>query len=650
MAANENGPGTNERIFRHGLPRVLLEVVLLFVLLAPSISFAKKTLRVGVLRYSPPFSFVDREPKVVRGFCVDLAKLLAGIMEAKINFYAMRDSRLIEALKKGRIDLISGIMVDPEVRGGFNLIETGMKVDRKFFVNNLCLTVTCYKDLPGHRVALEKGRKLPNTIIGDNSISLLEAKSQQEALALVNSGKAHVYVSNCSLTTLYIIQKAGFENIKEVGMPIKTVPLALAVRENNPELLTALSMALGKVMESKSYDAIHKKWFGRDIRYSAWNDYVRYILGIMGVSGLVLLASIFGNFMLKRKVQKVTEDLKRSEQKYRDLIESSPDMIHLISSDGRVKLVNRIALKHLGYTEAEIYTLMLQDLIAPEQQEAATSFVEGVFDRGFNNGEFVFQGKGGKKLHVEMVATIVTGFDGDDAMACCFSRDLTERKRLEEDLIQSDRLAVMGQMSAGIAHEINNPLGIILSNADYVLHNELDPKSIKESLQSIERNAIRAGKIIEDLLSFTRPSPPEKVPVDLRELIEESMLFLKQKIKQKRIILRKELPRERVIIPGDENLIQQVLINLVLNSVQATQEGGTITIRLKVKGTRADRGVVLEVQDNGCGIAEQDLSRIFDPFFTSRKEKGFGLGLFTSRIIVEKHHGTLRAESKLGKG
>jgi len=581
---------------------------------------------------------------------VDLAKLLAGNMGARVEFYPMSGSRLIKALRDGKIDLASVVVVNPETYKGLNLIETGIKVDRKFFVNNDCLTVTCYKDLPGHTIVVERGRKLTCVKPGDNNINFLQAGSQQEALAMVDSGKAHVYISDCSLTTLYVIQKAGFKNIKEIGVPIETVPLVLAVRAENPELLTAVSVALGKTMENKSYDIIHRKWLGRNIRYDAWNDYVKYILGAMALSGFVLLSLMFWNFMLKRKVQKVTEDLRRSEQKYRDLIESSPDMIYLISPDGRVKLVNRIALQHLEYTEAEIHGFRLQDLVVPDQQGDAISFVNAVFDKGFNTREFIFQARCGKKIHVETVATTITSFDGDEAMACCFSRDLTERKRLEEDLIQSDRLAIMGQMAAGIAHEINNPLGIILSNADDLLHNELDPKSIRESLQSIERNAIRAGKIIEDLLSFTRPSPPEKVPIDIIELIEESTLFLKQKIKQKRIVLKKELPQERVIVAGDENLIQQVLINLVLNSIQATQEGGAITIRVKVKGAGADKKVVIQIEDNGTGIAEEDLVRIFDPFFTSRRENGFGLGLFTSRIIVKKHNGTLKAESKVGEG
>jgi signal transduction histidine kinase len=227
---------------------------------------------------------------------------------------------------------------------------------------------------------------------------------------------------------------------------------------------------------------------------------------------------------------------------------------------------------------------------------------------------------------------------------------MTDRKRLEEDLIQSDRLAIMGQMAAGIAHEINNPLGIILANAEDAIGNHLDAQSTRESLESIERNAVRAGKTIEDLLSFTRPHPPERVSIDLPQLIDESLSFLKQKLKQKKIKVEKSFPDDPVVILGDENLLQQLLINLLLNSTQAMQHGGKLMIRVAVHQNGKDGRITLEVEDTGAGIPDNDLPKIFDPFFTSRKEKGFGLGLFTSRIIVEKHQGTLSAMSELGRG
>ena len=251
---------------------------------------------------------------------------------------------------------------------------------------------------------------------------------------------------------------------------------------------------------------------------------------------------------------------------------------------------------------------------------------------------------------MEMVAKIVTEADPVEKLACCFSRDLTERKRLEENLLYSDRLAIMGQMAAGIAHEINNPLGIILSNAQDALYHDLKSEDSLESLKSIERNAIRAGKIIEDMLNFTRPAPLQLNPIDLPIQVDTSLILLGQKLKQKNIKVIKDYPDDSIVFNGDENLIQQLLINIILNSVQAIRHDGVINIAINETGENGNTRIKLEIEDNGIGIPEEDMKNIFNPFFTSRKENGFGMGLFISKIIVEKHHGYLSVKSKLGEG
>ena len=208
----------------------------------------------------------------------------------------------------------------------------------------------------------------------------------------------------------------------------------------------------------------------------------------------------------------------------------------------------------------------------------------------------------------------------------------------------------MGQMAAGLAHEINNPLGIIVSNAEAILEDGMDSEYAHESLMSIERNAIRAGKIIEDLLSFTGPSAPEKGRINMSLLIDETLPFLKQKLKQKNIKVKRPESSEEIIFYGDENQIQQLLVNLILNAIQAMQDDGMLTICTRYDGDGVNRKIILEVEDTGIGVTDEDLPRIFDPFFTSRKEKGFGLGLFISRVIVEKHNGRISARSNEGLG
>jgi len=517
---------------------------------------------VGVPRNLPPFSFIDYNTGGHRGLCRDLINLLAADMGVKPEFFGMTGQRLEESLYEGKIDLAIGLLAPAGKNERLSLVETGINVDRKIFVNKATVTVTCCKDLQGQTVALENGRDLTPLVSDSTGVTFIRADSQQKALALVNSGKANVYISESSLTTLYLIQKNDFKNIKEVGLPIESVPLTLAVMKDNADLLTEVSFSMGKILESRNHELIRRKWLGKEIQFSHWQEYLKYILAAFGLGIVVLLVFIFWNFMLKRRVQQVTGDFQRSEKKYRDLIESSPEMIHLISPDGRVRLANRLALQRLEYSENEMNSLRLKDLVEPDHRDRIEGFIDLLFREGVCNSEFNFQARDGTVTPVEVIATTISGLDGGEALACCFSRDMTRRKRLEEELVESERLAVMGQMAAGLAHEINNPLGIILANAEDVLANESNSENASEGLRTIERNAIRAGKIIEDLLSFTGPSPPDRAPIDILQLINESLRFLKQKLKQKRIKVNKPVEDQSVIFHCDENQIQQLLIPL----------------------------------------------------------------------------------------
>jgi len=628
---------------------ILVHCLILFsIALIPSQARSSdKKLRVGVSSYDPPFSFVEQEKATPQGFSVDLAKMLASKMGLTAEVYAMDNSDLIKALNDGKIDLVIGIMDDSYYTA--EIIRTYILTNRNYFVNKRQYSnFYPYRDLPLYTVAIEKGRTLSWLLLPKMDIKFIETKSQEEALALVDSGKAQVYISSNAGSTVYTINKKEFRNIKQLGTPIESVPLVLAVNKKDPELFNNMSMAYGEVFEDE-INSIYDKWFSRDYRFIMANLRRYFLLTISFVISAFLIFIVW-NFILKRKVKHITKDLQVSEERYRDLIESSPEMIHLISKHGEIRLTNKIALKHLGYNEKEMMNNRLHNLVLPEQKQDLTDFIKSVFQCKYSNKEFIFRAKNGNHIHVEMVATIVKGPNDVEALVCCFARDITERKRLEENLIRSDRLAIMGQMAAGIAHEINNPLGIILSNAQDMLKYGQNTDDSNESLKSIERNALRAAKIIKDLLSFTRPTLQEVVPIDLIQLIDETLFFFKQRLKQKNIKIEKTYPSELINLWGDKNLIQQLLINLILNAIQAIRNEGIIALSVNMNGEAVDRKIILQVEDNGICIPEEDLKKIFDPFFTSRKENGFGLGLFISKMIVEKHYGIISAISKVGKG
>jgi two-component system, NtrC family, sensor kinase len=223
------------------------------------------------------------------------------------------------------------------------------------------------------------------------------------------------------------------------------------------------------------------------------------------------------------------------------------------------------------------------------------------------------------------------------------NQKLTE---LEQQLISSGRLISVGEITASLAHEFNNPLGIIMGFTQDLM-SEIDPSDPNyRPLQIIDEETKRCAKIIEELLQFARPGTTDRHPSDVRELIEKTVQmltnrFYKQKIE---VITRieKNLPR----INADPRQIEQVLVNLFLNSSDAMPHGGRLTIEAK----KMPDGVSITVTDTGFGIEDNDLPKLFKPFFTSKKNRGLGLGLSICDRIIKNHGGRIEVASQVGRG
>jgi PAS domain S-box-containing protein len=225
--------------------------------------------------------------------------------------------------------------------------------------------------------------------------------------------------------------------------------------------------------------------------------------------------------------------------------------------------------------------------------------------------------------------------------------DTTERVKLEEQLQISDKMASLGLLAAGVAHEVNTPLTGISSYTQMLLEgaDPDDPRALL--LEKIERQTFRAAKIVNGLLNLARPAQTDAGPVDLHGVLGDVLSLLEHQFKSASIQLRKELDREAPVIEGVEHKLQQVFLNLFLNARDAMPKGGWLSVTTR---TLEDRTVV-EVADTGSGIPVEHLSRIYDPFFTTKPiGKGTGLGLSIAYGIVQEHNGTLACESTPGQG
>ena len=222
-----------------------------------------------------------------------------------------------------------------------------------------------------------------------------------------------------------------------------------------------------------------------------------------------------------------------------------------------------------------------------------------------------------------------------------------EQLVLQQQVANAEKLASLGRLAAGVAHEINNPLTGALTSGHILLKKTPEDAPEKEDLEIIIKETTRCQKIIKGLLDFARQTKPEMRLSDINGIIEGSLSLVENQASFHNIKIVKELAQFLPLISVDTNQIQQVLINIILNAQEAMPEGGFLTI----SSSRKDAFVEIKFIDTGCGIPEENMDRLFDPFFTTKEEiKGTGLGLAVSYGIVERHQGSIEMESKLGKG
>lgn len=234
-------------------------------------------------------------------------------------------------------------------------------------------------------------------------------------------------------------------------------------------------------------------------------------------------------------------------------------------------------------------------------------------------------------------------------LALNLAKNVEELKKTQKQLIQSEKLASTGRLAADIAHEINNPVGIIVSSVECML---LDgehtlSEEFRNDAQVIINQAGRISKITRSLLSFARLPVEEKSKVNINEIIQETVALFSKHLLKRGISVHQDLIENIPLILGNSNQIQQVLVNLINNSSDAMQQGGNLYLRTKWQ----DQNLVVEIEDEGCGITVEQLDKIFDPFYTTKgKGLGTGLGLAVSYGLVEEHGGGIDVVSKEGEG
>ncbi|GEM_PF-5834155 len=343
--------------------------------------------------------------------------------------------------------------------------------------------------------------------------------------------------------------------------------------------------------------------------------------------------------------------LRQSEGRLRALLATSQDGVAIIQ-DHRFRDVNDRLAEMIGMSPKECCQLEdVFDLVVAGDRQRAIEHYYRRLGGDVTVCEFTLRTRRGEEIFVRTVGRGIT-YDGQRAVQEIW-RDMSRQRRLETQLLLSEKMVALGQLIAGVAHELNNPLTTILGFSELIALNEHLPQQVRQDLETIAGEARRARKIVQNLLAFARASESAKQPTDIHQLLEETLALKEYDLRTSRVEIVKRFDPHLPLLIADADQLKQVFLNLITNAEQAMLAAhgrGRLEIRTGVKTGYVASGtsewIEIRFRDDGPGISAEHLTRIFDPFFTTKESgQGTGLGLSISHNIIKEHGGRLYAQN-----
>jgi PAS domain S-box-containing protein len=348
----------------------------------------------------------------------------------------------------------------------------------------------------------------------------------------------------------------------------------------------------------------------------------------------------------------------QTEAQIQAILRTTVDGIITIDDSGTIESFNPAAERIFGYRADEVLGRKVNMLMPPPDCDHHDRYVERY--RTTREARIVGSGrevtgrrKDGKTFPMELAVSEFAA--GEGLMFTGIVRDITQRKRLEEQLLQSAKLAALGELVGGIAHEVNNPTGIIVMRSANLMREAEDeglPEEAVDDIEVIQRQSNKIAQITSGLLAFSRQAPFSPQPSDVNRTVVNAAALVENVLRSSGVSYTPDLASDLPLVMADTTRIEQVLLNLFNNAMDAMPDGGELHLTTRVERDEAGaRWVQISVRDSGTGIPEDDLGRVFDPFFTTKEVgKGTGLGLSISYGIIQEHGGRLEVDSVTDEG
>jgi len=506
---------------------------------------------------------------------------------------------------------------------------------------------------------IQENLELLQDVLAENNYTSVLARNGVEALTKLRQERVHLIVADAMMPKM-----DGFQLCKEVRtLPgCAAVPFIIYTGNYIDETDQRLARSIG-------VDRYVVKYAGLGALVDAVNELVQQRYGLRAVQPVAAAEQIDEHAFLEQHraivIRKLEEkmaelemyadtlvrknrEIQASEERYRALFDHASIAIFVTDHEsGRILDANRQALALLGYRKEELQAMPALPFGAePGAHKSAAAL--------YASGETTIRTKSGEVIQADVVVGPVTR--PQDPRVMLFVRDVTEKKKMQAELLQAEKLTLMGRLAAGIAHEIRNPLAAVTLNLQYLVAKLGAEGDLRQTLDDMLEGARRIETVIGNTLNLARVAPPVLELNQLNGLIDQVLRYVKIAVQQKRITIEARLDRNIPSISADARQIQQVMINVLQNAIDASPEGSMLTVttgiavEARTDGTPGSlRKAVVGIRDRGAGIPPDHVKQIFESFRTT-KAGGTGLGLALSKFIMDRHNAEIRIEPAVGGG
>jgi two-component system sensor histidine kinase EvgS len=646
----------------------------------------KQTVRVGITDL-PPFVFLEQGQKPA-GISLDFLGLISERTGIDFSYETLSvapgDNTHGGNNWNSNFVLLQCISPHPAIGCTRLHSKPYMRTPRVVFANVNALPVNSLGDLSGHTLSLRQDSALHRLILDDYpEIKPLAFETEQDALKAVQLGKAPYYIGGLTIASQMIFRN-GWTNLKVAGPSgLEDLELCFVIPGNSPELLSIIDKGLDSISEQER-TAIRNRYMS--MRYDhgvSSRDVIKWAVIVTGVFGGLIGMGFLWNRTLSRRVHQRTVDLDLANSLLQDEIcERKQKEEELRASEESLRKAQEIV--HLGSWELDLvkgtfrWTDEVFKILEVDQAHLGSSYPAYLDathpeDRKRVDGAFTSLVEKTTSFHIKhrlqlpdgrikyVIAQGETAYTPEDKTERAIGtlQDITEREKIEieatllrYDLAHLNRVMTMGELSAYLAHEINQPLGAILNNASaaQVIHSQLPQKNeiLDEILEDIAKDAYRAGQIMRRIRGAVKKEDPEFELLDINDLLDEVVELLHNLFSLDGTLVQLDKHPKLPLIKGDRVRLQQVVINILTNAVEAMRNSSPMILTIR-SGVKSGADVAVSISDSGPGIDEALIDDLFQPFFTTKKS-GLGVGLRICLSIIQEHGGQIMAQNNPDRG